>query len=246
MLKRKQERELEIERECVYLNMCETYIEIRSLEVGSKNVDKLESNIHKWVAPTTNEETQNSYRYGERDLRNVVLNSGIGTIDTGKETDLECRGSLLSLERFFSSANKNQQIESISEDLADMDIIALRTETEGVPRLGMWVKLISRDLPNAALVYRASEYNTSLFVTNDETLIGKYVVVVSNEENEYLGMLGVESVEECKTTEVVDMLQRLLGTSETNVDNLLSLLENSEYAPDLQIYQWEYRSEYDF
>lgn len=226
--------------------MCETYIEIRSLEVGSKNVDKLESNIHKWVAPTTNEGKQNRYRYGERDLRNIVLNSGIGTIDTGKETDLECRGSLLSLERFFGSANKNQQIESISEDLADMDIIALRTETEGVPRLGMWVKLISRDLPNAVLVYRASEYNTSLFVTNDETLTGKYVVVVSNEENEYLGMLGVESIEECKTVEVVDMLQRLLGTSETNVDNLLSLLENSEYAPDLQIYQWEYRSEYDF
>ena len=39
--------------------MCETYIEIRSLEVGSKNVDKLESNIHKWIASTTNEETRN-------------------------------------------------------------------------------------------------------------------------------------------------------------------------------------------
>lgn len=145
-------------------------------------------------------------------LGNIVGNSGIGTIDTGKETDLRCRGWLSYMELY-----DNQ--------------LTIDTETAWIPMLEMWIKLLNKYLPDAELIYQADEPGCGIHCTNDPTLIGKYVIDSWNDDIDYDPEADKETV--------IFELQRYLKTTETELGSLLNMLYEMD-EPELSINEWKF------
>lgn len=147
-------------------------------------------------------------------LGNLVGNSGIGTVDENKETDLRCRGSITYMEKF-------------GEELF------IDTETAWAPMLKVFVKLLEKYLPEAELIYEAEEPGCGVYYTNDPDLVGKYS----------LGAYGCDDVNSAidyNEEEVVNELKKIVKTESDNLDEVLKALWKSEFATDVWFYQWEY------
>lgn len=160
-----------------------------------------------------------SHNYIENDfglnwLGNIVGNSGIGTVDENPETDLSCRGSITYIESY-----ENQ--------------LVINTETAWAPMLKMWVKLLEKYLPDAELIYSAEECGNGLYSTNDPCMKDCYVIDVWD-VNE------VESDWEASEYTVVILLQKLLKTENSNIDELLRMFEESDFSYRMSIHKWDY------
>ena len=156
--------------------------------------------------------------FGHHWLGNIVLGSGVGTVDTNKETDLRCRGTLL------------------YKDICCGEL-TIETETAGSPMMEMWIKIIDKYLPDANLFYTAEEPGSGIFYTNDPDYVDKYVIDSWNE--------NIESNWEASEENVRELLQELLETDETDVKKLIDMFYYSDLEEDISINQWEYVSEYE-
>lgn len=185
-------------------NWCLTNITINGNENDLKVFDKL---LDQW---TSRNYMENGF--GHEWLGNIVLGSGIGTVNTNPETDIRCRGSI----------TQNQ--------LCD-DTLDIQTETAWCPMLDMWVKLVEKFIPDADITYTAEEYGFELFYTNNLDLVGKYVLDSWTED--------IESEYEMEEKTLIEILQKLMDTNETDIDKLSSLLYEGEY--DISINKWEYK-----
>ena len=186
-------------------NWCSTRITI-----NHENVDELKN-----LEALINECTRTNYMengFGLKWLGNIVGNSGIGTVDTKKSTDLRCRGSLTYMELY-----DNQ--------------LTIDTETAWVPMLEMWVKLLEKYLPDAELIYMAEEPGCAIYCTNDPTLVGKYLIDSWNDNVDYDPEADKETV--------IFELQRYLKTTETEIDKLLKMLEEMEDS-EVSINEWRF------
>lgn len=172
-----------------------------------KHFDKL---IDEW----TSKENNHGNGFGLSWLGNIVLNSGIGTVDEGKETDLRCRGDIT------------------NKDLYEYQL-HINTETAWVPMLKMWVKLLEKYLPDAVLTYTAEESGCELFYTNDPDYEDKYFLDIWDLE-------GVESSWEYSEDDVKEILNQLLNTNETDVNVLIDKVYKSKYFGTLSIHKWSY------
>lgn len=153
--------------------------------------------------------------FGLNWLGNVVGNSQIGTVDENKDTDLRCRGSI-----------------TYTDNLGDQFVID--TETAWAPMLKMWAKLVEKYIPNAELIYTAEESGCALYSTNDLQYKDKYIIDpwdIDDMEPDY----------EASKELVVSVLQDLLNTTETDIDNLLDLLSLSSYSDKIGIHAWEFQ-----
>lgn len=146
-------------------------------------------------------------------LGNIVGNAGIGTIDIGKETDLRCRGRLNYMELY-----DNQLI--------------VDTETAWVPMLKMWAKLLDKYLPDAEIIYNAEEPGCCIYATNDPDLINLYIIDSWNED--------IESNWKANESKVINVLQKLLKTEETDINKLLEIFNKSDEDYDISINKWEF------
>ena len=188
-------------------NWCLTTITIENANVDE--LIKFNSLLDKWTSKNYMEND-----FGLNWLGNVVGNSGIGTVDEGKESDMECRGHI------------------IYRELVN-NLLFVETETAWVPMLELWMKLLDKYLPNAELTYTAAEGGCGIYSTNDPTLIGMYYIDSFSDE--------IETETIATENAVRQLLQYLLNTSEPDIDKLIVLLEGSEYQDELQIHKWEYR-----
>ena len=156
--------------------------------------------------------------FGNAWLGNLVGNSGIGTIDEKKVTDLKCRGWVTYIENLG-----NQLI--------------VDTETAWVPMLRLWQKLLEKYLPDAELTYSAEECGCGIYCTNDPAMLDCYLVDIWED-------VGIECGEyHCpdETEEsVVKMLQKLLGSDAQEIGVLLEKFENSEYTDKMLIRKWDF------
>ena len=164
-----------------------------------------------------NEWTSKNYKengFGLNWLGNIVGNSSIGTVDENPETDLRCRGSL-------------QYMECIDNQLI------IDTETAWSPMLKMWQKLLDKYLPDAELIYTAEECGAGLYSTNDPCMQGCYYVDNWN-------IKDVDSDMEASETYVVEILQKLLETDESDVEKLIGMFEDSEHSDNMSIHKWDF------
>ena len=188
-------------------NWCDTVITINSGDEDRlKEFDKL---LDKWTSKNYMENG-----FGLNWLGNVVGNSGIGTVDENSDSDLRCRGSILSKELYG-------------------DRLTVITETAWNPMLKMWTKLLEKYLPDAELTYTAEECGNGFYSTNDTHLDGLYVIDcwdIDDIESDYKASEGV----------VKELLQKLLNTTETDINKLLVLLSKSEYRDKISINKWKY------
>lgn len=186
-------------------NWCNTNITIN--HESETEIERLEKLIDEW---TSKDYMENGF--GNNWLGNIVLGSGVGTVDTDKGTDLRCRGTLVGYYRV-----KNQLI--------------INTETAWAPMLQMWVKVLEKYLPNAELIYNAEECGCDITCTNDPDLVGKYIL-------DYYGDGDFESEWEADEDTARETLQKMLGTTETDVKKLIEMAYEDDL--DISIHQWEY------
>lgn len=188
------------------------------ITINSEQCNKL-----KQLEKLINEWTSKDYKdngFGLNWLGNIVGNSQIGTVDKNDETYLKCRGSLTYMEY-----TDNQLI--------------IDTETAWVPMLKMWIRIIEKYIPDAELIYEAEECGCGIQCTNDPCLQGKYVIDVWDIDD-------MESDYEASEETVVSVLQRLLKTKESNVANLISLLQDSDHSDGMSVRQWEFCEAYNW
>lgn len=147
-------------------------------------------------------------------LGNIILNAGIGTVDTGKSTDLRCRGNVTYLE-FMG------------------DYICIDTETAWAPMMLMWQKLVDKYLPDAEITYCAEECGCELYWTNDPLWEGKYRIDSCGESTDPVGYIyGDYSYEK-----TLELLREWL---KTDSDDIPSLIAEAESNFDVVIAPWEY------
>lgn len=186
-------------------NWCWTRITINhESEIELEKFDKL---LDEW---TNKDYMDNGFGYNW--LGNIVLGSGVGTINTNKETDLRCRGT-------------------ITEHWIENGTLHIDTETAWSPMLQMWVKILDKYLPDAEWVYEAEECGNGVQCTNDPDLMGKYVI-------DYYGDKDIESDWEASKEVVRLTLQELLDTTEIDVEKLIEMVYEDDY--DISVRKWEW------
>lgn len=104
--------------------------------------------------------------FGLNWLGNVVGNTNIGTIDTGKDTDIACRGWLVSFE-------------------ISGDELLIQTETAWRPLVAMWLKLVEKYLPGAEIIYSGEETGCCIYFTNDPEYVDHWLIDPISTEYEY-------------------------------------------------------------
>ena len=188
-------------------NWCYTNITIA--HENETKVGELERLIEEWTSKNYMENG-----FGHKWLGNIVLGSGIGTVDKDKATDVRCRGTICDYYRNGSE-------------------LTINTETAWSPMLGMWVKLVEKYLPGAELIYNAEETGNGVQCTNDPALKDRYVIDCYGDEN-------IESDWEASEKTVIEILQELLCTTETDMEKLLQMFDESEYSENMSIKKWDF------
>ena len=160
--------------------------------------------------------------FGPKWLGNIVLHEGLGTISENISTDVKCRGSLVDM--YLDAA----------------DGLIVDTETAWLPCLNLWSKLLEKYLPDAELIYIADEPGCDLFITNDPDYVDKYYLDVFEDVN------GLESNWEIPEVELISLLKELLQSECDSLDELMELLDDSDYGECIRIHKWEYACAEDY
>lgn len=193
-------------------NWC--YTEIRIVSDDSKGMENLYKEVQEW---TSKNFMPNGF--GLNWLGNIVGNSGIGTIDTGEPTDFSCRGELLGM--------------SISASNSRKDVLYISTNTAWEPMLGMWYMLADKYLCESEIYYTAEEPGCGIFITNEPELSGNYYIDAGDYLEDYYNS--------CSTREeVIEVLQKILKTDESNFNALIEELDESDFSECIGIHRWEY------
>ena len=186
-------------------NWC--YTNIHFVNEDKKEIKKLYKLIGDWTSKDAMESG-----FGLTWLGNVVLNSGIGTINTNPDTDISCRGSISDY--------------SITEEQ-----LVVVTETAWSPMLEMWVKIVDKHSPETEIYYTAEELGCEILCTNDPDVDGKYYLDSWDEEYECYDCIDEESL--------IPILQSYLDTDESEINSLIDLLDDLDDS-ELSVHQWEY------
>lgn len=188
-------------------NWCFTRITIN--HESETELEKLDKLLDEW---TSKDYMDNGF--GHKWLGNIVLGSGVGTVDTNKETDLRCRGW-------------------ITDHFIEDNQLHIDTETAWNPMLQMWTKVLEKYLPDAELLYEAEECGNEIYSTNDPTMKDCYII-------DCCGIEDVESDWEASEETVRKTLQELLNTTEADVEKLIEMLDESEYDECMSIHKWDF------
>ena len=185
-------------------NWCYTKIDI--ISQNKNQLSELHRLLNEWTSKNFMENG-----FGFNWLGNIVGHSGIGTVDTGDENELRCRGTL---------------------DYNDLEngILHVDTCTAWAPMLKMWQKLVEKYVPDAEIIYAAEEPGCELFETNDPDYIGLYIIDSMRED--------VCSDYEATEEDVIGVLQQILNTTENDLDDLLWEFTDSN-IDDIYIHKWQ-------
>lgn len=158
-------------------------------------------------------------------LGNIVGNSGIGTIDENKDTDLFCRGWL-------------EELELENDDTQ----LWIRTNSAWQPALKMWDLLVKQYIPEAELVYSAEECGEGLFNTNDPILHNCWRIGNLDEyPDDIAEWFEYCDVYEIPEKELIEILQKGLNTTESDINELLERFKEllSSYDCWFDFCKWE-------
>lgn len=149
--------------------------------------------------------------FGNYWLGNVVANSGIARWEKRGETYefvpfINCRGKI---ETFELREN----------------VLTIITETAWSPMLQMWKMIVEKYLPDADIWFTAEEPSNGIYETNDPDIVGCYNIDIFEPPEEFENEEPVYIAEE---DDVIDFLQRVLKTEESDIDKLLSLANDLE------------------
>lgn len=192
-----------------------------------EKVQFLHDKIKEW---TSKDYMQNGF--GNTWLGNIVLGSGIATEeDIDKRDTPRCRGVIVDLEinfldpcviSFYFGATRQQGA-----------VLNIQTETAWNPMIKMWSMINEHYNLGLEITYTAEEPGCELYETNDITISGTYII-------DAYDLDGVQTEYGVKEEYVVCELQRLLSTTEPDIDNLICMFEESEYSGRMSIGKYSF------
>lgn len=194
-----------------------------SIQICHNDKDKLKAffdKVEEWRKVPYKPNDFDTYTLGW--LGNIVGNSGLAEWKKradGREDfvpSISCRGSLQSFELMENQIN-------------------LYTETAWGPMLEMWRLLCDKYLPGAEIYYTAEESGNCLYQTNDPNVVGTYYIDIWEPPEEFE---DEESQYEVEEEYVVDFLQRILKTDETDIKKLLKMADEID-DPWFSINKWQ-------
>ena len=192
-------------------NWCFTTVTINHED--GEQLKKLSDLIDEW--------TSREYKpsdFGLPWLGNVIGNSGICPDEAEWP---RCRGRI-----DYSAVQDGQLI--------------IETETAWMPMMKMWKMVCDRYLPDAEIIYRAEECGQELYVSNDPVDRGTYVFDIVDDDDGVLLDMGIETSFELAEEDLAKRLQKLLGSSRTDVKGLLRDFEHSDWSDKVNIIPWAY------
>lgn len=190
----------------------------------NEKLKALYENIKKWSKKTYHDNGFDYPKCGSYWLGNIVGNAGLSEWNNERNDfvpNIRCRGSL--------------------NDLSYEDgHIHIRTETAWEPMLLMWDKLREKYLPDAEIWFNAEESGCGLYATNDPDIIGTFYVDVWEPPEEFA---DEESMYEVDADCVVQFLQKVLKTEESDIKKLLEMSDEMFDSGDVEqwysIHMWE-------
>lgn len=187
-------------------NWCSTEIEI--YHDDKKAIDSLYHKIKEWTSRDYMENGAGNYNW----LGNVVLGSGVGTVDQNKDTDIRCRGEITLFGKYDGC-------------------ISISTETAWVPMLQMWLKVIDKYIPGGRLFYEAFEPGCEICCTNNVDIVGMYFLDFYDETDCVF--------ETFSKSYLISFLQdKCKAKNISDIDALRNMCE--ENCDHISIYKWEY------
>lgn len=207
-------------------NWCYSNITIQSDD--KQKLEELYNLILKWTDHSLIEND-----FGDNWLGNIVEGSGIATCRKGNFYDannklVSCRGTL-------------DYVDFYTQD------IMISTDTAWAPATKMWQLICDKYLPSDyEIFYDASEPGCGIFSTNRPGYLNHYVldVCVSDDEGfseeEYQKLCDADYTENADDNTIIQFLQDLLQTNETDLQNLFDLLHKSKFDDYVSIQPWEY------
>ena len=181
-----------------------------------EKIKALKEKIDEW---TSKDFIENGF--GHNWLGNIVGFSGIAEWKDDFRTPdgnlLRCRGA-------------------ITDSFYDARRLNIHTETAWGPMLGMWLLIIGKYCEGAQLVYTAEECGCGLFITNDPDVAGTYYIDIWDPPEEFS---DVDSEYEASKETVIEFLQRVLKTKETDLEKLFKMSDDIE-EQWFAINKWEF------
>lgn len=204
-------------------NWCYTNI---TMSGQPDNVKWLRDKVEEWTS-------ENLYEngFGKNWLGNIVIGAELASYDeicNGDPNKIEqppnCRGSLVYMD-----------IDS------DNTSLTISTETAWTPKMNMWRMINDQYNLGLEIIYYAEEPGIGIFVSNDPTEVGYYLVNVYEPDEKIVAVIGDDGFyEHCTEDYVVSILQRILDVNITDINRLLSLFEESDYSCCMSIHTIEY------
>lgn len=207
-------------------NWCYSNITIQSDD--KQKLEELYNLILKWTDHSLIEND-----FGDNWLGNIVEGSGIATYRKENFYDannklISCRGTL-------------DYVDFYTQD------IMISTDTAWAPATKMWQLICDKYLPSDyEIFYDASEPGCGIFSTNRPDYLNHYILdasVFGNEgfsEEEYQKLYDADYTENADDNTIIQFLQDLLQTNETDLQKLFNLLHKSKFDDYVNIQPWEY------
>lgn len=192
-----------------------------------EKVQFLHDKIKEW---TSKDYAQNGF--GNSWLGNIVLGSGIASEeDIDKRDNPRCRGTIINLEidfldpcaiGFYFGLTRQQNA-----------ALKIQTETAWNPMMKMWSMINERYNLGLDITYTAEESGCELYLTNDPIVAGTYII-------DAYDMDDIQTDYGIRGTYVVRELQKLLSTTESDIEKLINIFEESEYSDHMTIGKYSY------
>ena len=194
-------------------NWCSTEIKIRH-----DDKKKLEEFYDKIVEWTSKDYSENGF--GNNWLGNVVGHSGIAEWDDNKNGMLTKNGQYISCRGQITSLDMDEEITIWQEDAWGPNVL-------------LWVKVLLKYLPDANLIYTATEPGCGVYMTNDPDMKGYYMVDIFGPPEEFYYL---EPRYEVNKDDVINLCQKILKTKENDINALIKDVNNLDWV---YITQWE-------
>ena len=195
-------------------NWCRT--EIRYLSDNKKSLSDFEKKLNEW-------KEQETYYLETLALKSSVAQKKDNRIIDEEGHEVYCRG----------------QITDIS---LENDYLYIEIWEAWSPHLRIWDLLRKKYLPNAELLFTADEEGEDILFTNDSSYEGIYCIDILEDwfsEEDFLKVFNLD-VHGTDEKTLADMLRRILHSDKTDIDELISNYENSEYYEYFIIRKWDY------
>lgn len=204
-------------------NWCFTAAIVRSDD--NCKLKSIYDKLNEWLV----EDDKNKSDFGDGWIGNLAVHSGIlASYDEINRIPIACRGSVEDVE-------------------FDGDSIYIAMSTAWEPMLEALYRAIERNfgLDGINIVYSAEECGNGVYLTNDDDVIGQYLVEIDDEaEREVKYAFGVVdyNMDTYSEEELIPILRRAFGMCDSDDVDIEDLVDEANEHEGITINKWEYEA----